>query len=641
MRKKNHIDLLLITDGKKFHYVLIKDMSKLFASEISNNKEKKYFCKRCLMNFRSEEKLKEHKVLCNKCDKGYIKMPDICSFVYLKNWIRSMKHPMVMFADIESILIEINENHGGGTNRYQNHKMISYCILVQYINNKGQNKLILKSYRAKDDEDVAMKFVEKVEKITTKLSKIEANKKLTSTKEDLEEYKKATVCWICKETFKKYNKDSDDNKIKVRDHDHYTGKYRGTAHKDCNLKLKIPKFIPIIFHNGSGYDFHLIIEALAKTDSKITVISQNEEQYMSISKKVKVGTCENKKGKEINKYFETRYIDSFKFMNTGLDKLVNNLLKCDKCDSCKPGDCMKKYFEDGKIKIFNGIGRCDKCINCLNSKKSCKNPMINKLKNTSLKYKDKLHLLIRKGVFPYDYFNSSKRFDEDKLPCKESFYNILTDNHISDNDYEYANKIWKEFDMKTFGDYHDLYLNTDVLLLSDVFNEFRKICLKNYELDPLWYYTAPGLSWDALLKHSDVRLELLSDYDMLLMFEQGTRGGISTITKTYAVANNKYMSSYDENEESKYLMYLDANNLYGWTMSLPLPIGEFEWMSDEELENWRNISCILMIDVDYPNELHDKHNDYPFLCENMRVGKVNKLIPNLYDKKIMFVMELI
>ena len=352
-----------------------------------------------------------------------------------------------------------------------------------------------------------------------------------------------------------------------------------------------------------------------------------------MSKKIKTGTYFDKKGKEKDKFFEIRYIDSFKFMNCGLDKLTKNLLKCDKCDSCKPGDCIKRYFEDGKIKIFNGIGNCSKCKNCLIGKESCKNPMLDKLKNTSKIYKDKVKLLVRKGVFPYEYFNSSKRFNETKLPDKNLFYSSLNDKDISDDDYEYVKMIWKEFDMKTFGDYHDLYLNTDVLLLSDIFNEFREICLTNYKLDPCRYYTTPGLSWDALLKHSKIKLELLSDYDMLLMFEQGTRGGISTITKRYSVANNKYMKCYDEDGENKYLMYLDANNLYGWAMSLPLPVGGFEWMSDEELDDWRNISCILMVDVDYPRELHDKHNDYPFLAENIRVGKVNKLIPNLWNKK--------
>ena len=126
-------------------------------------------------------------------------------------------------------------------------------------------------------------------------------------------------------------------------------------------------------------------------------------------------------------------------------------------------------------------------------------------------------------------------------------------------------------------DYHDLYLKSDVLLLADVFENFRDVCLTNYELDPAWYYTAPGLAWDAALKKTEVELELLSDPDMLLMVEKGIRGGVSSIMHRYAKANNKYMGEdYNPAESSKYLQYLDANNLYGWAMSRPLPTKGFK-----------------------------------------------------------------
>jgi len=159
-----------------------------------------------------------------------------------------------------------------------------------------------------------------------------------------------------------------------------------------------------------------------------------------------------------------------------------------------------------------------------------------------------------------------------------------------------------------------LYLKTDVLLLADVFENFRDICMNNYDLDPAWYYTAPGLAWDACLKKTGVQLELLSDPDMLSMFEQGIRGGVSMISKRYAKANNKYMGEkFDPNEKSKFIQYLDANNLYGWAMSLPLPVSDFRWMDENDLENWREFSdgCILEVDLIYPKKLHDLNNEYP------------------------------
>ena len=177
--------------------------------------------------------------------------------------------------------------------------------------------------------------------------------------------------------------------------------------------------------------------------------------------------------------------------------------------------------------------------------------------------------------------------------------------------------------MKTTKDYHDLYLKTDVLLLADVFENFRDVCIENYKLDPAWYYTSPGLACDACLKKTEVRLELLNDVDMLLMIEKGC-----------GKANNPYMGEdFDKNSPTKYISYLDANNLNGWAMSQPLPTHGFEWMNEEEQKNWKNHSCIHEVDLEYPKELHDLHNDYPLAPERLKIEGVEKLIPNICDKK--------
>ena len=229
--------------------------------------------------------------------------------------------------------------------------------------------------------------------------------------------------------------------------------------------------------------------------------------------------------------------------------------------------------------------------------------------------------------------NGIEKFSETQLPPKGEFYSKLNDCGVSDEDYEHAQRIWKEFKIQNIGEYHDLYLRSDVLLLADVFEEFRNICLENYSLDPAWYYTSPGLSWDALLKHSGVKLELLTDPDMLLMFEKGIRGGISMISNRYGKANNKYMGEkFDPSQPSKYLAYLDANNLYGWEMMKPLPVGDFKWMEERELEHWEDFPCILEVDLDYPKDLHDLHNDYPLAPERLKIKNVEKLLPNLWDK---------
>ena len=228
--------------------------------------------------------------------------------------------------------------------------------------------------------------------------------------------------------------------------------------------------------------------------------------------------------------------------------------------------------------------------------------------------------------------NTLERLKETKLPPKEAFYSKLNNEDISDEDYAHAQKVWRMFKMERFQDYHNLYNKTDVLLLADVFESFRN---KNYKLDPAHYYTAPDLAWDACLKMTDVELELLSDIDMLLMVEKGIRGGVSMISNLYGTANHKYMGDkFNPSEPSKYLTYLDANNLYGAAMPMKLPTHGFKWMNKYELNNWENYSCILEVDLEYPKELHDLHNDYPLVPERiMCKNKVEKLIPNLRDKE--------
>ena len=373
---------------------------------------------------------------------------------------------------------------------------------------------------------------------------------------------------------------------KVRDHCHYTGRYRGAAHNSCNLKYRKPNFTPVVFHNLSGYDGHLFIKNLGFTAGNIDCIPNNEEKYISFTKNTEVGAYMNKKGETKPKYHKIRFIDSFKFMAASLDSLVNNL----------PEDALnnlKKYYTD-----------------------------------------DELSLVKRKGVYPYEYMDALERFKEIKLPPKEAFYSKLNNEGISDEDYTHAKKVWKVFKMEHLQDYHNLYNETDVLLLADVFESFRNICIENYKLDPAHYYTAPGLSWDACLKMSDVKLELLTDIDMLLMVEKGIRGGVSMISNRYGKANNKYMGDkFNPSEPSKYIEYLDANNLYGTAMFMKLPTSGFKWMNDKELSVWEKIPCILEVDLEYPKELHDLHNDYPLAPERINCGKVEKLIPNLRDKE--------
>ena len=175
-----------------------------------------------------------------------------------------------------------------------------------------------------------------------------------------------------------------------------------------------------------------------------------------------------------------------------------------------------------------------------------------------------------------------------------------------------------------------------------MFEAFRDTCLEHYKLDPAHFYTSPGLAWKACLKKTGVKLELLTDPDILLMFECRIRGGITQVVHRYVVANNSYMGDrYNPREESSYLQYLDANNLYGWAMSQLLPAGGFRWPNEVqslqaeigELMRSTDKGYLLEVNVSHPAELHDLHNYLPFMCERMKINHVEKLVPNLYDKR--------
>ena len=575
------INLLLISDGEKQHYCLIKSLSRLLSSQVSGHQESNVFCLNCLNHFPNEEKLKIHEEYCLKNQTIKIEMPEKGSLVTFIHHNRSIKVPFVVYADFEAFTEEIprskqNEKFSF-TQKYQRHKPSGFCFKIVCFDERYNQKPVL--FRAEsEDEDISAIFVEMLERDIKRIQeKFDFSKKMIFSPKDKDDFEKARVCWICRKEFGESKKQ--------RDHCHFTGKYRGAAHVKCNLQFKKPKFTPVIFHNLSGYDAHLFVKNLGRTEGNIKCIPNNEEKYISFSKEIVVGEYKNKKGEKVEVKHEIRFLDSFKFMASSLESLVGNL-------------------------------------------------GLEKLIETKKEFGEKVKLISRKGIYPYDYMNGINKFSEEKLPQKEKFFSKLNDCGISDEDYDHAQRIWKEFGMKNLGEYHDLYLKSDVLLLADVFEEFRNVCMENYSLDPAWYYTSPGLSWDALLKYSGVKLELLTDPDILLLFEKGIRGGISMISNRFGKANNKFMGEkYDPRSPSKFIAYLDANNLYGWAMMKPLPVGDFKWMNEKELGHWGDFPCILEVDLEYPRGLHDLHNDYPLAPERLKIGGVEKLIPNLWDKK--------
>ena len=287
-----------------------------------------------------------------------------------------------------------------------------------------------------------------------------------------------------------------------------------------------------------------------------------------------------------------------------------------------------------------------RCFECKNSyRKDLNKELIKRFKNICEFCNEdisKFVLLLRKGVYPYEYMDSWERFDETLLPDKKAFYSSLNMEDITDVDRRHANNVFKNFKLKHLGEYHDLYVQSDTLLLAEVFGNFRNMCIEIYELDPTHFLSTPGLAWKACLRKTRVELELITNIGMLVMVEKGSTGGICHAVYRYAKANNKYMKNYDEAKESSFILNLDINNLYGWAMCQKLSVNAFKWVRNvskidkDSIKNYDedgHIGYFQEKGIEYPRELQDLHSDLPFLPKRMKINKCYKLVCNLYDKK--------
>ena len=320
---------------------------------------------------------------------------------------------------------------------------------------------------------------------------------------------------------------------------------------------------------------------------------------------------------------------------------VSPIFNSTECQSCME----RKFNSECKFVGLKNNGLIYRCREC---EEECERSIEGLIRKFASVYQfcngdlKEVILLLRKGFYPYEDMDDWEKFDETTIPPKEAFYSKLKLEGISDEDYAHAQKVWEISERKNRGEYHDLCAQSDTLLFANMFENFRNMCLEIYELDPAHFLSALGLSWQACLKKRRVKLELLTDYDMLLMVEKGLRGGIRQATHRYAKANNKYVTNYDKSIESSYIAYLDAKNLYGWAMSQKLPINGFEWVKNlskfnedfiKEYDEDSDIGYFLEVDVDYPKKLFNLHKDLTFLPERKKVEKVKKLICSKEDKE--------
>ena len=411
---------------EKTHYTLVKNKSALIASQKNNHKGKRHFCLNCFNSFNTSESLNKHKEYCYENKSVKTNMPPQNTYLRFNKFLHSEKAPFAVYADFESLIKPIDncnpDPNKSYTKKYQKHEPISFSYYI-LCSIDGVYKPVLRKYTQTKQEDVNAidVFIKWLEEDVKAIAKIEP-KQMIFTEEDIKHFNNASDCWICGEEL---------GNDRVRDHCHFTGRYRGPAHNKCNLKYRKPKNISVFFHNLSGYDSHLFIKKIGCSINKnenIKCIPNNEEKYISFTKTIITGQYTSKKGKVKDKTFDIVFKDSLKFMSSSLGVLVNNL----------PKDAFKnllKYFTPKQAEILK-----------------------------------------QKGFYPYEYMDSEEKFNDTKIPPREVFYSKVSGKGITEKDYKHAGNVWNTFNMKTFKEYHELYNITDVLLLADVFENFRDLC---------------------------------------------------------------------------------------------------------------------------------------------------------------------
>ena len=298
---------------------------------------------------------------------------------------------------------------------------------------------------------------------------------------------------------------------------------------------------------------HLYLRELIKTEDKLEIIPENINKFKVL----------------ITKRFI--FLDSFAFLSTSLENLVNNVKAEDKLVR------MKKEFPEH------------------------------------------YNILSEKGTYPYDYVDSFSVFEETQLPPREAFYSKIKQQGISEEAYQRAQLVFDLTGCKTLLEYMLQYVRTDAVQLCDVFEFFRDRCLSYYGLDPCHYFSLPALSGDAMLLRSKIKLELITDHDMYTFLEENLRGGVTTINHRHFKAHNDYLDDHDSSQPTSFIHYIDMNNLYGAGMSEKLPTGGFRWLSEQEVQQLQPLTVnadgdkcyILQVDLHYPAHLHDAHTDFP------------------------------
>ena len=538
------IDLMLYQN----HYCLITKLHCL----LNKDSHMKWVCRRCLTAFSSQPVLFDHIERCIK------QQPTNITFSWkdhlkFEDYHMKVPIPIRVYADFECINQPTDDREAAPQVLF---KQIPIAVGFYIISPFGNN------YSSYFGESCVTWFVNEMLTLENIASNyFETNLPLEITPEEEESFQQSKVCWLCENPL---------GEDKVRDHDHLTGKYRGAAHNKCNLncKKKSSSFVPIFFHNFSGYDCHLIFEKFLTQAYKMgcepKIIPKSMENYVS----VQVGCL--------------KFLDSYRFLSSSLQKLITSL---------------------NDFPYMQNEGLTD-------------------------------DLFKKKLAYPYEKFNLNNLRKATHEPLnlnltKEDYWSTLNQSYPCEDDIKRTQQLIDTYNITTAQELTMLYLKMDVLQLTDVFENFVETSTLMYGINPLYSYSLPGYTWKAGLKLTKIKLDFIKDKQLLLLLENNIRGGISSVMGPRFIESN----------ENTKLLYIDANNLYGWAMSQYLPTSEFEkldfpegYILEQIVEDLRFIpdnneyGYFIECDMIYPAEIKEKTENFP-LCPYQ-----TKADPNLFSE---------
>ena len=581
----NKINLLLIPVNNQHHFIYIKDLNRL----CDESHKRRFHCPDCLNSFTSIEALSNHRELCQKHEPLKIDYPRPGDQVQFKAHDKRILQGIIGFCDFESSLVPVSrmenavrfkcvncfekgnpENCAHRTTNIHHQKPTTYSIILVDL----EGKIIFERTES-DEENLMMNFFNTLSYIEEKYYPLlqRYKEKKDYSPSEYEAHRRATKCYLCLEPFNPYDR----QRIKVKDHCHFSNKFLGSAHSVCNWKRTRDKQIPIFIHNFQNYDSHFILQGLKYyegEDKNISGIPLNMEKFRTLS----IG--------------KICFIDSLHLLPSNLGTLVENLKQSN-----------HDFLLIDQLPHFNKF----------------------------IKFKKRL---LQKGIYPYEWASSVKKLEETfHFPSHKHFFNHLTQKNISVEEYSHGKEMFRIFKCKNMLDYCELYCRLDTVLLAEVIMEYRNMVKKEFDLDCTRYISCPQMAFDAMLKSLSSPIKLMSDPDMILMVSNNIRGGVSYINERYVKLNDNYFEDDEKNnfEDKKqdHLLYIDAINLYSLAQSSPMPIGKFNWCTKEEKEYLKenilnidlngDIGFFIECDIEYPSN-HEKYSSLPLLPQHEIFG---------------------